>query len=270
MYYGIRGASLEFISRPMRFYEWISLAFYLLFGALACVGRWRRRLPLTRRAVITGLAVTGISGILILRSTAIRDWLPLGFVPLAYWQTGEFVLPINQSFQSKLERFDRNDLPAPSPLLMPLFELAYLFCYPLVPLGLVALYLSGMGRFAEEFWNVVLPPAYVCYATFPFVQTLPPRTVERDVPWQPHVTPLRRLNLLVLRHISIQANTFPSGHVAASLGVALELLAHTTVAGMIFLVLALFIAAGAFFGRYHYGIDVLLGALLAVISFSVF
>ena len=255
----------------MRFYEWFSLAFYVLFGALAYVRQWRRRLPARRRAVITGLAVAGISGILMLRSTAIRDWLPVAFVPLAYRQTGQFVLPIHQSFQSRLEAFDRKYLAAAVPTvssLLPLFELAYLFCYPLVPLGLVALYLSGMGRFAEEFWNVVLPPAYVCYATFPFVQTLPPRTIERDVPWKPHTTPLRRLNLLVLRHISIQANTFPSGHVAASLAVALELLAHTTVAGVIFLVLALCIAAGAFFGRYHYGIDVLLGALLAVISFS--
>jgi hypothetical protein len=251
----------------MRFYEWISLAFYASFGALA----WGRALTPRRRAVITALAVAGISGILILRPTAIRDWLPLGLVPLAYWQTGAFVLPIHQSFQSRLEAFDRKYLlaavPAVSPL-TPLFELAYLFCYPLVPLGLVALYVSGMGQFAEEFWNVVLPPAYVCYATFPFVQTLPPRTIERDTPWQPHATPLRRLNLLVLRHISIQANTFPSGHVAASFAVALELLAHTTVAGMIFFALALFIAAGAFFGRYHYGIDVLLGAVLAVISFS--
>jgi len=255
----------------MRFYEWISLAFYAAFGALAWVHHWPGRLPGRRQAVITGLGVAGISAILILRFTAIRDWLPLGFIPLAYWQTGEFVLPINQSFQSKLEAFDRKYLPAAVPTvspLLPLFELAYLFCYPLVPLGLVALYLSGVGRFAEEFWNVVLPPAYVCYATFPFVQTLPPRTIERDVPWQPPSTPVRKVNLLVLRHISIQANTFPSGHVAASLAVALELLAHTTAAGMIFLVLALFIAAGAFFGRYHYGIDVLLGALLAVISFS--
>ena len=203
-----------------------------------------------------------------MRFTAIRDWLPLGFIPLAYWQTGQFVLPIHQSFQSRLEAFDRKYLRTGVPPLMWMFELAYLFCYPLVPLGLVALYISGMGRFTEEFWNVVLPPAYVCYATFPFVQTLPPRTIERDLPWQPHATPLRKLNLLVLRHISIQANTFPSGHVAASLAVALELLAHTTAAGLVFLALALLIAAGAFFGRYHYGIDVLLGALLAVISFG--
>jgi hypothetical protein len=255
----------------MRFYEWISLAFFAAFGALA----WVRRLPARRRAVITGIAVAGIGGILGVRFTAIRDWLPLGFIPLAYWQTGQFVLPIHKSLQSKLEAFDRKYLRpgvpppvSPDSPLMSLFELAYLFCYPLVPLGLVALYISGIGQFAEEFWNVVLPPAYACYATFPFVQTLPPRTIERDVPWQPHATPLRKLNLLVLRHISIQANTFPSGHVAASLAVALELLAHTTDAGLVFLALTLSIAAGAFFGRYHYGIDVLLGALLAVISFS--
>ena len=88
-----------------------------------------------------------------------------------------------------------------------------------------------MDRFAEEFWNVVLPPAYACYATFPFVQTLPPRAIERDFEPQPPPTPLRKLNLFVLRHLSIQANTFPSGHVAASLAVALELLSHSMAAG---------------------------------------
>src|SRR5437016_11825855 len=200
----------------MRFYEWFSLAFYVLFGALAYVRQWRRRLPARRRAVITGLAVAGISGILMLRSTAIRAWLPVAFVPLAYWQTGQFVLPIHQSFQSRLEAFDRKYLRTGVPPLMWMFELAYLFCYPLVPLGLVALYISGMGRFAEEFWNVVLPPAYVCYATFPFVQTFPPRAMIRDLLWQLHASPLRKLNLLFLRHISIQANMFPSGHFAAS------------------------------------------------------
>ena len=124
----------------------------------------------------------------------------------------------------------------------------------------------GMGGFADEFWNTVLPPAYLCYATFPFIQTLPPRAIEDRVSWQPRRTGMRKVNLFVLRHVSIQANTFPSGHVAASVAVALALLAHSAVVGGVFLVVAICIAAGAFFGRYHYAVDVLIGALLAVIS----
>src|SRR3989442_11515446 len=62
---------------------------------------------------------------------------------------------------------------------------------------------------------------------------------------------------------SLQANTFPSGHVAGSLAVALELLSHVPPAGFLFLLLSIAIAAGAFLGRYHYGLDMVLGALLA-------
>ena len=247
----------------MRLYEWISLFFFSAFGALA----WRRALPPRRRAIVTGIAVAGIGAILTMRSTSPRDWLPITFIPLAYWQTGQFVLPLNESFQARLESFDRKYLSAGLPSFMWLFELAYLFCYPLVPLGFVALYLSGMDRFAEEFWNVVLPPAYACYATFPFVQTLPPRAIDRDLQWQPPRTPLRRVNLFVLRYASIQANTFPSGHVAASLAVALVLLSHSMVIGAIFLIMSLAIAGGALWGRYHYALDVLIGALMAVASF---
>ncbi|PYS05386.1 MAG: hypothetical protein DMG12_07905 [Acidobacteria bacterium] len=146
-------------------------------------------------------------------------------------------------------------------------EFAYLLCYPLVPCGLAALYLTGMGRFAEEFWNIVIPPAYLCYATFPFVQTLPPRAIENAVVWQPQQSRLRTLNLFLVRHVTTQANTFPSGHVAASLAIALELTRLAPAVGAIFLFFAIGIAGGAFIGRYHYAVDVLLGAGLAVISF---
>jgi len=247
----------------MRLYEWISLVFYAAFAVLA----WLRPLSLRRRSLVTAIAVAGIAGILRLRSTAARDWLPLAFIPLAYWQTGLFLRPLNNWLQSKLKSFDRKHLDRRSPPFMWLLELCYLFCYPAVPLGLVTLYLSGMGRFAEEFWNVVIPPAYACYATFPFVRTLPPRAIERDTPWQTQQTSVRSLNLFVLSHVSIQDNTFPSGHVAVSLAVALELLSHLPPAGLLFLLLSIAIAAGALWGRYHYGLDVLLGALLAIASF---
>jgi membrane-associated phospholipid phosphatase len=246
----------------MRLYEWITLAYFLFFGGLA----WTRQMPPRRRWIISMIAIAGTASIIALRSTILRDWLPLVFIPLAYFQSGQFVLPLHEKFQSMLESVDRKlvfSLPAS---LMFVFELSYLFCYPLVPAGLVALYLIGMGGFADEFWNTVLPPAYLCYATFPFIQTLPPRAIEDRVPWQPERSEMRKVNLFVLRHVSIQANTFPSGHVAASVAVALALLAHSTVVGGVFLVISICIAAGAFFGRYHYAVDVLIGALLAVIS----
>jgi membrane-associated phospholipid phosphatase len=249
----------------MRFYEWLTFVFYIAFALLA----WKRALPLRRRAMITVNAAAGVAALLLLRSTPLQNWLPLAFIPLAYWQTGYFVLPLNQKLQSRLESFDESFLRSIrlGPHITFWLELAYLLVYPLVPLGLIALYLSGMGQFAEEFWNVVLPPAYLCYATFPFVQTLPPRAIEERVAWEPQRTKIRILNLFVLRHVSIQANTFPSGHVAASLAIALVLLRHAPEAGVLFLIMAIAIAAGAFFGRYHYGLDVLIGAALAVISF---
>ncbi len=246
----------------MRLYEWLTLFYFLAFACLSLV----RRLSLRRRMIIVAVALAGIPSIIGLHSTSFRDWLPLVFIPLAYFQTGQFLLPLNEKFQSSLESFDRRLAFALPPPLMCAFEVAYLFCYPLVPAGLVALYLMGMDRFAAEFWNIVLPPAYACYATFPFIQTLPPRAIEDRVPWQPQGTAMRRINLFVLRHVSIQANTFPSGHVAASVAAALALLAHSTPVGLAFLVMAICIAAGAFFGRYHYAIDVLIGALLALTS----
>jgi membrane-associated phospholipid phosphatase len=101
------------------------------------------------------------------------------------------------------------------------------------------------------------------------VQTLPPRAIENAEVWKPQPSQIRTLNLFVLRHVSIQANTFPSGHVAASLAIALELTRLTPTVGAIFLCFAIGIAAGAAIGRYHYAVDVLLGIALAVASFAI-
>src|ERR1700685_4771364 len=54
-------------------------------------------------------------------------------------------------------------------------EIAYLFCYPLVPLGLLALYAAGQRDHVASFWLVVLIATYLCYAMTPFVPAYPPR-----------------------------------------------------------------------------------------------
>jgi hypothetical protein len=246
----------------MRFYEWMSVFYYAAFGVLA----WIRTTPAYRRTIVTFIAVAGIGGVFALRQTAVRNWLPIVLLPLAYWQTGQFRRSVDEAFQLKLLSFDRRYLSLRERQVPWIFEFAYLCCYPVIPLAFAYIHFSGLARFADGFWNVVLPPAFICYATFPFLQTLPPRVIEGDLPRQRST--IREFNGFVLRHMSIHANTFPSGHVAASMGVAFAVLRHAPVAGTVFLLVALFIGAGAILGRYHYALDVVFGTLLAVVSFS--
>jgi membrane-associated phospholipid phosphatase len=147
-------------------------------------------------------------------------------------------------------------------------EYAYIFVYPMVPSAIAVLYFLDAMDQVNEFWSVVLPPAYLSYATLPFVRTMPPRSLEKPREPQVQRAGIRRFNLFVIGQVTHQANTFPSGHAAAAVAVALELARVAPPAvGVIYGIVALSIMAGAFFGRYHYAADVLLGAALAVINF---
>ena len=261
--------------------EWLSLLFFSFFLILS----WLRPLDRLRRMNATVLGVVGAGLILLLNTTPFagisgaRSMLPLLLMPMAYWQTGQFSAPINETFQRQLASIDRAlfqavqgfSLPAGvDRLIRALLEYSYLLVYPMVPSALAVLYLAGQGEHAREFWTVVLPPAYTCYATLPFLRTLPPRAFESVEPRKATPAGIRGFNLFVVRLVTHQANTFPSGHAAAAVAVALELLRFVPPAGIVYVGLAIGIMAGAFIGRYHYVADVLLGAALAVLSFLVF
>ena len=147
-------------------------------------------------------------------------------------------------------------------------ELAYLLCYPMIPIGLGTLYVLRLRQYADHYWTVVLVSTYISYGVLPFLQTMPPRNLAE--PW---LTPLpqtraRALNLRLLGRASIQANTFPSGHVAASTGTALVLAAVAPwPIGLVFVIIAAGIAVGAFAGRYHFISDVIAGGAVATIVF---
>jgi hypothetical protein len=206
-----------------------------------------------------------------LHASVIRDCLPAALLLMAYWQGGQFFIKPDVALQRELERLDERFV---SPALTALarhrlagvvvtyFELAYLLCYVTVPGALGILYALRQARHADEFWSIVLPASYICYALLPFFQTLPPRTLAGRELLPPG--PVRRFNLLVLRHGSIQVNTFPSAHVAASLACSLALLTIAPWAGLAMLWVAMSIAAGAVIGRYHYLADAITGAAVAV------
>jgi membrane-associated phospholipid phosphatase len=270
---------------PLRVAEWINLATFSFYTAMG----WRRRsLSPQRRAKITAIGVAAVTITLLvslvvphfvtpLAASVIRDWVPYLLLLLLYWQGGQFVTHADVALEERLERLDRKvvapllDWCARAPLgawILDYLEGAYLFCYAAMPLGLGTLYMLRRGREADHFWTVVLLAAYAAYGMLPFIQLRPPRMLGEK--WSEPLLSgrVRSLNLWILRHASIHANTFPSGHVAAATACALILLRVAPLwVGLVFLFLAISIALAAVLGRYHYTADAVLGALVAAIAF---
>lgn len=261
--------------RHMRTAELIQIIAFAYFAALA----WLRRLPAGRRALITAEALAAAAALTLLSIagkhgslfvSVVRDWLLAALMLVTYWTSGLFVTTYNERFQSALSRFDRRVLPRRplSPIPSQVLELFYLLCYVQVPLGLGVLYLLRLGRYADPYWTVVLPAAYVCYGAVPFLTALPPRLDPKD-PFPVPAGALRRLNLWVLNRGSIQVNTFPSAHVAATGAAALAVYHFAPAVGPLFLLVAMGVALGAVYGRYHYAADAIVGAAVALVSYAV-
>jgi membrane-associated phospholipid phosphatase len=268
----------------MRTSEWIQIAFALGIAALA----WMRPLGINRRLRITLLASVVPAAILIVRfalhgfaGSVVRDWLPVALLLIPYWQAGQFFTGPDARIEQWLMQTDAKVFRALERVewiigssgkrgLARYFETAYLMCYPLVPIGLAALDLGHHRAAADFYWIVVVIASDICFAATIFVPAMPPRLIPGEAAkFRIAENDVRNLNSEVLNRGSIQAITFPSAHVASTTAVALVLTRFLPVTGAIFLVIAVSVAIGAFLGRYHYFLDVALGAIEAAIVFLV-
>lgn len=264
----------------MRASEWIQIG----FAVILAVAAWLCPLPARRRFITTLLALIAIAAILAARASAsilgpsyaavLRDWLTAALMLVPYWQAGQFFMGPDEKIQAWLMKLDQRWFPRIASasgtsrgVLALSLEIAYLFCYPLVPFGLAVLYATGRRQDVGIFWFIVLVSTYICYAITPFVPALPPRSTGKGATASPNANSGRTVNRWVLQHGSIHAISFPSAHVASALSVALVLLWFVPIAGVVFLVVAIWIAIAAVVGRYHYALDVFLGAATAIIVF---
>jgi membrane-associated phospholipid phosphatase len=266
----------------MRASEWIQIAFALGIGLPA----WMRPLELRRRLRIAMLAVIVPAAIFVARfafhglaGSVVRDWLPAVLLLIPYWQAGQFFTGPDERIQNWLAQTDEKVFrvlrrivgSSENPGWARYFETAYLMCYPLVPIGLAALYIGHYRAAADFYWIVVVLASDISFAVTIFVPAMPPRLVPGEpAEFAAAENEVRKLNLEVLNRGSIQAITFPSAHVASTMAVALVLARFLPMTGAIFLLVAVSIAIGAFLGRYHYFLDVALGALEAGIIFLVY
>jgi len=269
----------------LRVADWINLLAFSVYTALALGWRNLDRARRTKAAIIGtgGLTITAFAALVLphlvtpLAASVTRDWIPYLLLLMFYWQAGQFVTRADVKFEARLESFDlrwvapwltwcaRHPL---GPWILGYLEVAYLFCYASLPLGLASLYLLRQGQQAGHFWTVVLLATYPAYGMLPFVQTRPPRALGEKWSAGLPYNSIRAFNLGILRHASIQANTFPSGHVASSIGCALILLRFGPPwLGFLFLWTAISISLGAVAGRYHYAADAIVAATVALAVF---
>jgi hypothetical protein len=177
----------------MRTSEWIQIGFAVVLAVAAWIHPlFFEPLPVRQRWNITLLAIVPFAAVLLARSIAafvpllyvsiLRDWLTVPLFLVPYWQTGQFFQGPNHRIEHRLLAFDRWLMPKTAGTsgtartgLGLVLEVAYLFCYPLVPLGLLVLYAGGQRAHVASFWLVVLVATYLCYAITPFVPAYPPR-----------------------------------------------------------------------------------------------
>jgi len=246
----------------------------LFFGYVAVVtllprGLHRRRRTQTLAGTALGAAVLVFSVLLPDDGFANRWLLPPSLLLLGYWTSGLlFVAPMPR-LERALAGIDRalaiQTMAARCPrAVVELLEFAYAGVYVMVPVALFIATRSGVS--ANRFWTTILVTDYICFAMLPWLQTRPPRAVEASVPWR---SAWRRVNERLLAASSVQVNTFPSGHAAEGLALALLLLDAPAALVVCMFVNAAAISAGAVLGRYHYAADALAGWLVALLVWGI-
>jgi hypothetical protein len=224
--------------------------------------------PERRRAAFAGAAcgVLVLAGSCALPANGVANvWLlPPAALLIGYWTSGRlFVAPMPRA-ERVLARIDEilaiDAIAARTPRpVAEVLELAYVGVYPLIPFALYLAFREGVT--ADRFWTVVLVTDYLCFGMLPWIQTRPPRAIGSGTPWP---SAWRAVNLRVVDASSVQVNTFPSGHAAEAVAVALLVSGSPAPLVILMFLAAAAISAGAVFGRYHYAADAVAGWAVAV------
>ncbi len=262
--------------------EWIVIGFFTYLLALCLLrplpsGARRRILLVSVLCVVAPILIAQLRPSPALR--IIREWIPGLYLMEGYWLCGLFFrapMPRVERWLLALDAavFDRTRLRAlltrAPGVVASWFELAYLLAYPFVPGAFGALVALGERARADQFWTALLAASFACYGMLPWIQTRPPRALATDRPlYAPHHR-LRRLNAAVLQRMSVQWNTFPSGHAASATAAALGVASTGhAIPGAVFAFVAASITVATVLGRYHYLLDTLLGLALGLAAWGI-
>ena len=199
-----------------------------------------------------------------------RDWAPFLYVSVGYYLTGYLFIRPSLKLEAWLLKWDHRWLGDPTTRfarwpswLVAYLDTIYTLCFLLLPGGFAALVLTGHASQANRYWTMVLAADLGAFAPLSVFQTRPPWAIEKAP-----VLAARGIHGLasyVVKHATTGVNTFPSGHVAVTIAVALGVVSALPALGVVLLVCAASIAVACVVGRYHYTVDVIAGAALGFV-----
>jgi membrane-associated phospholipid phosphatase len=253
--------------------ERIAIAY---FGYLAIVC-WLRPVSIGRRVVLAAIAAFEIAAIVWIADGGIlylRQWAPVATILIGYYASGLLFVAPSPAVEAWLMAWDRRLLgdPAtrfarwPRPILAAL-EIAYMGCFVLIGGGLIILLFNGHAAAADRYWTLVVGAEFGSFAPLAFIQTRPPWAVERKPVLADRA--IHDLATQMVEVFTIRANTFPSGHVAGSLAVAIAVAGAMPIVGALLIAVAVIIGVATVVGRYHYVLDGLAGMLLALALWAI-
>lgn len=207
----------------------------------------------------------------------IRDWFPLLLTLLAYREMGWFAPRTHTYYYEKawivIDRWVlyraglKSAVESLGPLLPAILEVSYSLVYALAPFSVAMLYVYRKRERCEIFLSTFVLGVLMAYAQFPLWPSEPPRAVFAGEDLPAYLTVFRKFNLWLLGGYGIHTSVFPSAHVSGALSCALGMrlaLPEKPWVWRLLLVLAMLIATATVYGRYHYFVDAMAGAAIAL------
>lgn len=255
----------------MRHSEQIALAYFLYLSAAAWLGPGK---SLAARVQLSVLALATAGAVVFAARTGsprARDWAPLAWILVGYYASGWLFAQPSPAIERWLMRWDARLLGDPTTRfaawpawLLVYLDVVYTGCFLLLPIGFAALVNAGASPLADHYWSMVSIAELGSFGALAFVQSRPPWAVERPATLADGS--IHRMASHIVRRFTIGVNTFPSGHVAGSLAIAMAVTGAAPVAGAALAVVAVSIAVACVVGRYHYIVDVVAGVVLALVA----
>jgi membrane-associated phospholipid phosphatase len=156
----------------------------------------------------------------------------------------------------------------PSPAWSTLMHAAYLSYFVILAASPLGLWLTGRREAARSTIFLMTATFYVCYAAFLAFPVAGPRFVFPPAANPAIAVPVAVLTHRVLRAGSAWGTAFPSSHVAVALVGATCAWRGFRPLGAVLLPAAVLLSLSTVYGQFHYAVDALAGAALALVALS--